>query len=160
MADIFRGYYRCPAGLIVLEADEKHLLKAGFCDNGESISSERKNRIINAAVSQLDQYFKGERTKFDLKIALQGSNFKKSVLQECSRIPYGHTISYSCLAQRANRPESARAVGQILKRNPYVIIIPCHRVIGKNGNLTGFSCGLWRKEYLIGMERKQSISEP
>jgi methylated-DNA-[protein]-cysteine S-methyltransferase len=104
------------------------------------------------AIRQLDAYFAGERTDFDLPLAPSGTPFQLRVWQELARIPYGVTMSYGELAKRVGNPNASRAVGLANGRNPIPIIVPCHRVIGANGKLTGFGGGLWRKEKLLQIE--------
>jgi methylated-DNA-[protein]-cysteine S-methyltransferase len=103
---------------------------------------------------QLAAYFAGELTEFDLPLKLIGTEFQKTVWQELQNIPYGVTISYGELAQRVGNPNSSRAVGAANGRNPISIIVPCHRVIGANGKLTGYGGGMDRKEWLLAHESK------
>lgn len=104
---------------------------------------------------QLQEYFEGKRKTFDLKLELQGSDFRKKVWNELLKIPYGETISYGEQAKRIGNPKAARAVGQANGDNPILIIIPCHRVIGKKGTMNGFSScgGIKTKEYLLELEK-------
>ncbi len=104
------------------------------------------------AVDQLNSYFEGNLKEFSLPLMAQGTAFQKSVWQVLSHIPYGLTISYSQLARQVGRPKSVRAVGQANGRNPISIIIPCHRVIGTDGSLTGYGGGLARKHALLEFE--------
>ena len=106
---------------------------------------------------QLDEYFSGERTCFDLELELSGTDFQKQVWLELARIPYGRTISYGELARRIGNPKASRAVGLANGKNPIPIIIPCHRVIGKNGKLTGFGGGLDVKAYLLELEAPKGL---
>ncbi len=145
----YRGYYESPIGIISLTADKDSLLKAEFAEGREP---GQKNSIIQDAVVQLSEYFNCNRKTFDLSIRYEGSSFFMKVLAECMHISYGRTSSYGRLAQNIGKPGGARAVGQALGRNPLVIIVPCHRVTGANNRLTGFSCGIWRKRYLLGLE--------
>jgi methylated-DNA-[protein]-cysteine S-methyltransferase len=101
---------------------------------------------------QLDAYFAGELREFDLLLAPEGSAFQMSVWRELRRIPYGDTISYGELARRVGDPTKARAVGAANGRNPLPVIVPCHRVIGADGSLTGFGGGLERKRRLLELE--------
>lgn len=101
---------------------------------------------------QLDLYFAGELTEFDLPLAPEGTAFQQKVWEELRRIPYGVTISYGELADRVGNPNASRAVGLANGRNPISIIVPCHRVIGANGKLTGYGGGLSRKEILLNLE--------
>ncbi len=102
--------------------------------------------------SQLEEYFDGRRRDFDVELALSGSTFDVTVWQALRQIPYGETISYGELARRIGRPEAVRAVGAANGRNPIAVIVPCHRVIGADGSLTGFGGGLPRKRRLLEIE--------
>jgi methylated-DNA-[protein]-cysteine S-methyltransferase len=102
---------------------------------------------------ELDEYFAGSRRAFDLTLAPRGTPFQLAVWEQLRRIPCGATITYGELAQRVNRPGAARAVGAAVGRNPISIIVPCHRVVGSDGTLTGFAGGLDRKRSLLAIER-------
>lgn len=104
------------------------------------------------AASQLDEYFARRRTVFDLPLDLAGTAFQCSVWQALRTIPFGHTASYGALAQRIGKPLAVRAVGSANGRNPVPIVVPCHRVIGASGALTGYAGGLARKRYLLALE--------
>ena len=110
----------------------------------ESLSSE--------VMKQLHQYFNGERYEFDLPLAPEGTSFQLEVWRALEKIPYGETISYLDLAKRICKPAAVRAVGAANGANPLPIVIPCHRVIGHNGKLTGYGGGLEKKQYLLSME--------
>lgn len=107
---------------------------------------------LAAAAAQLAAYFAGERTAFDLPLAPQGTPFQRRVWQALREVPYGTTTSYGELARRIGRPGAVRAVGLANGRNPLPIVVPCHRVIGADGSLTGYGGGLDRKRYLLGLE--------
>lgn len=111
---------------------------------------------FETAKCQLAEYFNGRRQEFDLKLAPQGTEFQKQVWKQLVKIPYGQTISYGELARRINNPKASRAVGLANGKNPISIIIPCHRVIGANGSLTGFGGGLEVKQYLLDLESRHS----
>lgn len=106
------------------------------------------------AVSQLESYFDGRRTGFDLLLRPAGTPFQRMVWDALREIPYGQTLSYGQLAARIGRPAASRAVGLANGRNPITIIVPCHRVVGIAGNLTGYAGGLDRKQYLLTLERR------
>ena len=108
--------------------------------------------LLERAARQLEQYFAGERRTFDLPLALEGTDFQRAVWRELERIPYGTTISYGELARRVGNPRASRAVGAANGRNPLPIVVPCHRVIGGDGRLTGFGGGLPVKEALLALE--------
>ncbi|QFU88868.1 methylated-DNA--[protein]-cysteine S-methyltransferase [Amycolatopsis sp. YIM 10] len=101
---------------------------------------------------QLEEYFDGERTEFDLPLHFDGTDFQRSVWTELSQIPFGETVSYAELAARIGKPSAVRAVGAANGRNPISIIVPCHRVIGSGGSLTGYGGGLPRKQFLLAFE--------
>jgi methylated-DNA-[protein]-cysteine S-methyltransferase len=107
------------------------------------------------AVQQLKEYFAGKRRAFDLALIPQGTDFQRAVWQQLRSIPYGETISYRELAERIGKPKAVRAVGAANGSNPIPIIIPCHRVIGNNGSLTGFGGGLPLKRRLLELESRQ-----
>jgi methylated-DNA-[protein]-cysteine S-methyltransferase len=105
------------------------------------------------ARAQLEEYFAGERTAFDLELAAEGSEFERRVWNALEEIPYGETQSYGEVAERVGAPGAARAVGIANGRNPISIVVPCHRVIGADGTLTGYGGGLERKRFLLELER-------
>jgi methylated-DNA-[protein]-cysteine S-methyltransferase len=109
---------------------------------------------FRAVLAQLDEYFAGERTAFDLPLAAEGTDFQRRVWAELRRIPFGHTMSYGSLATRIGHPKSARAVGMANGRNPISIIVPCHRVIGQDGSLIGYGGGLDAKRWLLEHEAR------
>ena len=102
---------------------------------------------------QLDEYFAGERVEFDLELASEGPEFEQRVWRALAEIPYGETISYGELAHRLGHPDGARAVGMANGRNPISIVVPCHRVIGADGSLTGYGGGIDRKRFLLELEQ-------
>lgn len=107
---------------------------------------------LQECARQLEEYFEGRRDAFDLPLAPEGTQFQCRVWQEIARIPFGETISYSELARRAGAPGSARAAGAATGRNPISIVVPCHRVVGSDGSLTGYAGGLERKTKLLEIE--------
>jgi methylated-DNA-[protein]-cysteine S-methyltransferase len=111
---------------------------------------------VRAAQAQLDQYFAGERTSFDLPLAPLGTPFQRTVWQAIGTVPYGATISYRELAARSGRPGSIRAAGTATGRNPWTIVVPCHRIVGSNGSLTGYAGGLDRKRALLALEARSA----
>jgi len=113
---------------------------------------ERCDEAFAAVRVQLGEYFAGERTRFDVPIEMEGTRFQRRVWRELEEIPCGETISYGELARRVEQPSAARAVGLANGRNPISVIVPCHRVIGANGNLTGYGGGMERKRILLGLE--------
>jgi methylated-DNA-[protein]-cysteine S-methyltransferase len=108
--------------------------------------------VLAGAAQQLRQYLAGERTAFDLPITLRGDQSDRRIWQLLTEIPYGETVTYGDLALRLQDGTTAQAVGQAVGRNPLSIVVPCHRVIGKNGKLTGYAGGLTRKQFLLDLE--------
>jgi methylated-DNA-[protein]-cysteine S-methyltransferase len=108
------------------------------------------------AAGQLEEYFDGERTAFDLRLALDGTAFQRRVWAALQDIPYGQTMSYGEIADQIGQPSASRAVGLANGKNPIGIIVPCHRVVGSDGSLTGYGGGIERKHYLLAHERRVS----
>jgi methylated-DNA-[protein]-cysteine S-methyltransferase len=113
----------------------------------------RDDRWSGAVIDQLTAYFAGELREFDVPLAMAGTPFQQTVWHALTAIPYGETVSYGELAQRLGQPSAARAVGLANGKNPISIIVPCHRVVGSTGSLTGYGGGLPRKRYLLDFER-------
>ncbi|MCY3414408.1 MAG: methylated-DNA--[protein]-cysteine S-methyltransferase [Candidatus Heimdallarchaeota archaeon] len=118
---------------------------------------ERENRLHQQIISELEQYFNGKRNKFDFNIHMRGTEFQETVWQELLTIPYGETISYQELARRIGKPSSVRAVANANGQNCMSIVIPCHRVIGKDGSLQGYGGGVQNKKKLLQLEQQSLI---
>jgi methylated-DNA-[protein]-cysteine S-methyltransferase len=118
------------------------------------------DRALSDVVDQLEAYFAGERSEFDLDLKLAGSEFQRRVWRALLTIPYGETRSYGQIAEQIGAPGAARAVGLANGRNPIAIVVPCHRVIGASGSLTGYGGGLDRKRWLLDMERSRTSATP
>ena len=148
-----------PVGPLLIAGNDAGLRQVRFV-NGRRPQKPEPEWQRNAApfaetIRQLKQYFAGDRTKFDLPLLLEGTNFQLSVWNRLREIPYGETISYLDLAKKIGNPKAVRAVGLANGSNPIPIIIPCHRVIGSNGSLTGFGGGLPNKQKLLALESRQ-----
>ena len=145
-----------PVGPLMLAADDHALRHIEFRDNCHP--ADRRdwhggdNPILQAAQQQLGEYFAGKRRQFDLPLAPHGTDFQCTVWRALAEIPYGSTISYAQLAQRLGNPNGTRAVGAANRRNPLPIVLPCHRVIGADGGMTGFGGGLPTKQFLLRLE--------
>ena len=122
-------------------------------NGGAPASGDGDATALDAAAVQLREYFAGERATFDLPLNPDGNAFERRVWAELARIPYGDTASYAEIARRIGRPGAARAVGRANARNPIAIVVPCHRVIGSDGSLTGYAGGLDAKRALLALER-------
>ncbi len=114
----------------------------------------RERAALNMARAQLQEYFAGTRTQFELRLAAQGTDVQKDVWHALSLIPYGETRSYGEIARQLGKPKASRAIGSANGRNPISIIVPCHRVIGSDGSLTGFGGGIARKQWLLAHEAR------
>lgn len=141
-----------PVGNLGMYADEKHLLRITFC---AAEKTDNSNSILEKTSRQLRQYFAGERTKFDIPLNLNGTDFQLKVWKELQKIPYGKRNSYQELAGRIGNIEGARAVGTANHHNPIPIIIPCHRVVRKNGDHGGYGGGIEAKKFLLDLETKK-----
>jgi methylated-DNA-[protein]-cysteine S-methyltransferase len=153
-------YLDSPVGRLLLAADEEGL-RALLFQQGPKAAEPEPGWQFDAdaapeAVEQLEAYFAGTRREFDLQLAPRGTAFQLRVWEELRRIGFGETISYGELAARVGNPKASRAVGLANGQNPISIIIPCHRVIGANGKLTGYGGGLPIKEALLALERGRS----
>ena len=153
-------YLDTPIGELLLAGEEDALAMIGF-PKGSMRREPEPDWIFNekplAEVSrQLREYFNGERREFDLPLRLGGTEFQVSVLKALQEIPYGETTSYGEVAKRIGRPRAVRAVGAANGRNPIPIVVPCHRVIGSTGDLTGFGGGLDTKEALLRLEAEHT----
>lgn len=153
-------YLDTPIGELLLAGDDDALSLVSF-PAGSMRRDPEPDWIYNekpfvAARRQLTEYFAGERREFDLPLKLSGTEFQMSVLEALQQIPYGETTSYAEIAERVGRPKAVRAVGAANGRNPIPIIVPCHRVIGSHGELTGFGGGLDTKKALLKLESEHS----
>lgn len=153
---VFYRYYQSPIGRLLLVAERGILSQLHFAKTADHLPIpsdwQKDEHLFAEIINQLHQYFAGKRTIFDLQLDPQGTSFQKQVWQELLRIPYGETASYGDIAERIGNPKACRAVGMANRRNPIPIIIPCHRVIGRDGSLTGFGGGLTVKERLLALE--------
>lgn len=136
---------------MILEEEDGLLIRVSFSDR-PSDRMEETTPLLLKTIKQLEEYFGGQRRKFDLPLNPQGTEFQKKVWSALEEIPYGETRSYKEIAVRVGNPAACRAVGMANNRNPIAIIIPCHRVIGSNGDLTGYAGGLDIKRRLLAIE--------
>ena len=153
-------YLDTPIGELLLAGEADGLAMIGF-PKGSMRREAEPDWIFNEqqlaeACQQIREYFAGERRVFDLPLILSGTEFQVSVLKALQEIPYGETVSYGDIAKRIGRPKAVRAVGAANGRNPLPIIVPCHRVIGSTGDLTGFGGGIDTKEALLRLEAEQT----
>jgi methylated-DNA-[protein]-cysteine S-methyltransferase len=147
---IFTSYYLSPLGTIEIKATDSHLLSVLFVEN---ISLENPNALTKLCIIQLEEYFDKKRTSFDLPMHLDGTDFQQKIWNALLKIPFGRTWSYKDLALKTGKAGSIRAVGSANGQNQLLLIIPCHRVIGSDGNLVGYAGELWRKKWLLDFEQ-------
>ncbi len=152
-------YLKSPLGLIKLTATEETVNSVLFVFPDTEMEPENSNAILEECKKQLKEYFAGKRKEFDVPIYQEGTEFQKRVWDELMKIHFGETISYHQLAEALGDVKSIRAVGSANGKNKISIIVPCHRVIGADGSLTGYAGGLWRKEWLLKHEAKHSGKE-
>jgi len=153
---------KSPIGELLLFGAE-HALQGLYMDGRPRTDWKHADEPFANAKAQLDEYFAGERSAFDLELDLRGSAFQRAVWDALLEIPYGETRSYGEIARRIGRPDRARAVGAANGSNPVSIVVPCHRVIGADGSLTGYGGGLERKRWLLEHEAgvaQLALSEP
>src|SRR2546423_6468120 len=149
----FSTQFSSTVGPLTLEGDERVLTRVGF---GDATVPQGDAAAVSAAAIQLEQYFAGERTEFDLDVELDGTPFERRVWDEVRAIPYGQTATYAEIARRIGRPSACRAVGRANGRNPVALIVPCHRMIGSDGSLTGYAGGIEMKRALLELEHARA----
>jgi methylated-DNA-[protein]-cysteine S-methyltransferase len=156
---------KSPIGDLILVADSSALIGLSFADCHHALALGAKwtlnssQPILRQAAEELEEYFAVTRKKFSVPLRLSGTDFQKRVWREIALIPYGETASYSDLANRAGAPQAIRAAGTSTGRNPISIIVPCHRVVGKDGSLCGFAGGLERKQRLLKIESSDVLRD-
>lgn len=150
-ATFYTTYYSSPVGHILITGTETCITTALFCEEAGQESGNLPDVVKNCA-QQLDEYFSGNRKSFELPMQPAGTNFQQQVWQQLKSIDYGSTVSYMDVARAVSGEKAIRAIGAANGRNPICIIVPCHRVIGSDGSLTGYAGGLWRKEWLLKHE--------
>ena len=142
-----------PVGILQLVSNEKHLLELNWqCAHRQLSTSNHTVAILTAAADELSQFFSGARRNFSVPLQPHGTGFQLSVWSELQKVGWGETCTYGEIAERLGRPKGFRALGGAVGRNPIPIFIPCHRIVGANGALTGFSGGLDNKQILLGYE--------
>jgi methylated-DNA-[protein]-cysteine S-methyltransferase len=145
-------YYHSPIGTIAIAACEEGIVYCNFIDDPHQQVDTTNFPLLSACLEQLAAFFAGQLRDFSIPLVPQGSPFRQRVWRALQTIPYGQVASYSDIACAIGQPKAVRAVGQANHHNPIAILIPCHRVIGKNGDLTGYSAGIFRKQWLLAHE--------
>ena len=147
------AYLQTPLGVTYIEGNADGIREVSILDDSLGLLTDTIPPELRQAHQQLGEYFRGERNTFDLQLNPQGTDFQKRVWEELLKIPFGRTISYLELARRLGDEKSIRAAAAANGKNPIWLIVPCHRVIGSDGSLTGYAGGLWRKKWLIEYEK-------
>ena len=153
-------HFTSPQGRMLLVADDKALTAVCFVGQkyAPRVAADWKrdgaHALLRQAKRELAEYFAGKRTRFSIKLAPHGTPFQRSVWKAIAGVGFGKTIAYAELARRAGRPGSARAAGAATGRNPIGVIVPCHRIVGSNGSLTGYAGGLAKKRALLALEAR------
>jgi len=156
MKEIFKYYYDSPIGCIEVTGDDNYINSLYFIDEDRQNTGKLPDNINNS-MKQLDEYFNNKRKKFSLPLRIDGTDFQKQVWNELLNIPFGNTTSYKDIAKKLNNIDAIRAVGAANGKNKISIFIPCHRVIGSDGSLTGYAGGLWRKQWLLNHESDSGL---
>ena len=148
-------HYQSPLGVIALTRTEAGIIALNFFDQtSDRPAPDKQGGLTTTCTQQLDDYFSGRAKIFSIPLIHLGTPFQNSVWEALHTIPYGATCSYADIARKIGNPNSVRAVANAVAANPTPIIIPCHRVIGSDGSLTGYSGGLWRKKWLLEHEKR------
>lgn len=146
--------FNTPIGFLTIREEEQKLTELFWEANFvQTMKNELHSDFLYEVYTQVNEYLTGRRKQFDVPLKYQGTQFQQSVWQELQKIPYGQTRSYQEIAIGIGNEKAVRAVGQANNKNPIMIIIPCHRVIHKNGDITGFACGVEVKQYLLNLEK-------
>lgn len=146
-------YHRTPVGIARITEDEGYISSISALDEEHEVTSP-STPLLQAAITQLDEYFAGSRKIFDMPIKQQGTPFQQQVWEQLLQIKYGSTISYAQQSNQMNSPLAIRAIAAANGKNSLWIVVPCHRVIGSDGSLTGYAGGLWRKQWLLEHEAR------
>ena len=150
MTNLYYAYFDSPIGLVEVSGTDSAILSVEFVDS-EQVNYE-SNGYVKQAADQVAEYFAGHRQNFNMNLEFDGTDFQRRVWQALLSVPYGETVSYQDIANAIENPRAVRAVGAANGQNPISIVVPCHRIIGSNGQLTGYGSGLWRKEWLLNHE--------
>jgi methylated-DNA-[protein]-cysteine S-methyltransferase len=155
MENIFKTTIETPIGYLKLTSNNEVLLSVSFAET-LGVPSDFQPDILKESVLQISEYFEGKRKEFSLNLQPAGTDFQLKVWEEVKKVPFGETASYLYIAIKTGSKNNTRAVGLANGKNPIPIIIPCHRIIGSNGKLTGYAGGLERKKWLLQHELKHS----
>ncbi len=147
------AYIETPLGIMRIVGNNDGIAFIDFLKENEVVSNKRVPSSLTDAANEMIEYFNGKRKEFTIRSIAKGTVFQEEVWSELVKIQYGETASYADIANRIGNPKAVRAVANANARNPLSIVVPCHRIIGSNGKLTGYAGGLWRKEWLLCREK-------
>lgn len=157
---MFSSFFISPIGRMHITASDAGITGVYFKEDEEQLPASNPNKWTTSCEEQLAAYFAGDLKKFDLPLAATGTPFQQQVWSYLISVPFGKTDTYGAIANALDNPLSIRAVGAANGKNPIAIIVPCHRIIGANGTLTGYAGGLWRKEFLLKHEGVTAFVQP
>lgn len=151
---MYSAYYNSPIGVIQIKGSDKGIEELNFLNENDKVhETDKLDDNMLLCIKELNEYFTNRRKNFTVKLNIKGTEFQKKVWNELLKIPYGECTSYKDIATKVGNSKAARAVGLANNKNKIAIIIPCHRVIGASGKLTGYAGGTYKKQYLINLEK-------
>ena len=150
---MYEAFHKTPLGFVRVRANDEGIISISIRDE-ECTETPSDSKHVTLTIQQLDEYFAGTRTEFDLPLNQAGTEFQQQVWQQLLTIPYGKTITYGQQSQIMNNPLGIRAIASANGKNNLWIVVPCHRVIGSNGSLTGYAGSIWRKKWLLEHEAR------
>jgi len=153
LTPMYEAYCQTPLGIAWITGDDEFVTKISIRDEAHVIKPVT-SPVLNEAIKQLDEYFAGKRLEFTLPINQPGTAFQRQVWEHLVQIKYGRTLSYAALSNQMNSPLAIRAIAAANGKNNLWVVVPCHRVIGSDGSLTGYAGGLWRKQWLLEHEAR------
>lgn len=149
---MFQTYYKSEIGWIEIKGNEDAIISVLFVN---APNTEVINPVLESCKQQVHEYFEGTRRTFTVPLSAKGTEFQTTVWDALKTVPYGETASYSDIATKIGNPKAVRAIGNANSKNPISILVPCHRIIGKNKTLVGYAGGVWRKKWLLTHEQKK-----
>lgn len=154
MENVSKLPIKTPIGLLEITATGDAVISVKVVKQEEKVNSDDPSmKMAQKTKEELEEYFAGKRKQFDLPLKAKGTDFQKQVWAQLEKIPYGETRTYGEVAQMMGKPKSARAIGMANHNNPILILVPCHRVIGADGSLTGYAAGIKAKKFLLDLEQ-------
>lgn len=149
---MYKYYYKTPVGIMCIKENDGYITEIHMGKDSDTVE-EIETKLIRKTYEEIMRYFSKKRKSFDIPIKLEGTEFQKRVWDALIQIPYGKTCTYKDIAEKIGNPKACRAVGGANNKNPIMIIVPCHRVIGKNGDLVGYAGGIEVKQKLLDLEQ-------